>query len=130
MTKILTIDDSKMVHMVVKKALAAYNVKVITAPNGMEGFVKAQEEVPDLILLDVNMPMMDGHETLQKLKMIPETAEIPVVMLTAETSGESQEKAFETGVWMYLTKPFESEILINSLQSLIPLEPKSESVTS
>ncbi|MEM9443817.1 MAG: response regulator [Verrucomicrobiota bacterium] len=124
--KVLSIDDSKIVHRVVTKALKNFDVEVLTAPNGMEGFIKARQEIPDLIVLDVNMPIMNGYETLEKLKQTSETAAIPVIMMTSEEGAKSQERAFEAGTWMYLVKPFEDDVFINSVMSLIPLAPRAE----
>jgi len=123
--KILSVDDSKMVHMVVAKALKNYDVVHVSAMNGEEGLAKAASEKPDLILLDITMPVMTGLEALTKLKADPATSAIPVVMLTAESATDSQTFAFEQGVEKYLTKPFTEDILIACLSSIIPLAPKA-----
>ncbi|SDU08148.1 two-component system, cell cycle response regulator/twitching motility two-component system response regulator PilH [Verrucomicrobium sp. GAS474] len=123
--KILSVDDSKMVHMVVAKALKNYDVEHISAMNGEEGVAKASSEKPDLILMDITMPVMTGLEAVTKLKADPATAGIPIVMLTAESATDSQTFAFEQGVEKYLTKPFGEDILIATLSSLIPLAPKA-----
>jgi len=123
--KILSVDDSKMVHMVVAKTLKNFDVVHLTAMNGEEGLAKARAEKPDLILLDITMPVMTGLEALSQLKADPETAGIPVVMLTAESATDSQTFAFEQGVEKYLTKPFGDDILVACLTSIIPLEPKA-----
>ena len=73
--KILSIDDSRMVHMVIKRALKDYDVEVITAFNGQEGVEKARAENPELILMDVNMPVMGGLEALREIRQIPEKIE-------------------------------------------------------
>ncbi|HEY8965101.1 MAG TPA: response regulator [Candidatus Methylacidiphilales bacterium] len=123
--KILSVDDSKMVHMVVAKALKNYDVVHVSAMNGEEGVAKATAEKPDLILMDITMPVMTGLEALAKLKADPGTASIPVVMLTAESATDTQTFAFEQGVEKYLTKPFGEDILIATLQSIVPLAPKA-----
>ncbi len=82
--KILTVDDSKTVRIIVKKAFKGYDCDILEAGNGVEGLAVAAKETPDLILLDVTMPVMDGVEMLTKLKADPALKGIPVMMLTAE----------------------------------------------
>src|SRR5690606_29604241 len=82
--KVLTVDDSKTVRIIVKKAFKSYDCEIIEAANGVEGLAAAAKEQPDVILLDITMPVMDGVEMLTKLKADPATKAIPVVMLTAE----------------------------------------------
>ena len=123
--KILSVDDSKMVHMVVAKSLKNYDVEHIMAMNGEEGIAKATAEKPDVILMDITMPVMTGLEALAKLKADPATAGIPVVMLTAESATDIQTFAFENGVEKYLTKPFTEDILVTCLAGIVPLAPKA-----
>ena len=123
--KILSVDDSKMVHMVIARALKNYDVTHLTAMNGEEGIAVAQKEKPDLILMDITMPVMTGLEALAKLKDDPETAAIPVVMLTAESGTDTQSKAFESGVEKYLTKPFTEDVLVACLGTIVVLSAKA-----
>ena len=90
--RILSIDDSRMVHLVVAKALKPLDVEVLTAVNGQEGLEKAEQEMPDLILLDVSMPVMDGIEALAALKANAATRDIPVVILSADAGQDEQDK--------------------------------------
>lgn len=122
--KILSVDDSKMVHMVIARALKSYGVTHLTAMNGEEGIALAAKELPDLILMDITMPVMTGLEALAKIKADPATSAIPVVMLTAESGSDTQSKAFESGVDKYLTKPFTEDVLIASLGTIVSLPPK------
>ncbi len=82
--KILTIDDSKTIRLIIGKAFKSFDCEVMEASNGVEGLAVAAKEKPDIIILDLTMPIMDGYETLTKLKSDPELKSIPVVMLTAE----------------------------------------------
>jgi len=120
--KILSIDDSRMVHMVIKRALKDYDVEVITAFNGQEGVEKARAESPALILMDVNMPVMGGLEALREIRQIPELARTPIVLFTADGSMETLDVAFEEGVTMNFIKPFSDEMLVSLLGTLVPLE--------
>lgn len=85
--KILTTDDSNTIRKIVKKAFNGYNCELFEAGNGVEGLAVAVKEKPDLILLDVTMPVMTGMEMLEKMKDEPTLKEIPVIMLTAPSRG-------------------------------------------
>ena len=87
--KILSVDDSRMVHMVVTKAFKAAGIQVIIASNGQEGLDKARSEHPDMIVLDATMPVMNGIDALEQLKLDPTTREIPVVMLTTDAAKDN-----------------------------------------
>ena len=82
--RILTVDDSKTVRCIVRKAFKTFDCDILEASNGVEGLAIASKETPDVILLDVTMPVMDGVEMLTKLKADPQLKAIPVIMLTAE----------------------------------------------
>lgn len=123
--RILSIDDSKMVHMVVTKTLKPLNVEVITAINGQEGIEKAEKEKPDLILLDATMPVMDGIEALAALKANPATKDIPVLMLSADSGKDNVERATQLGALKFITKPFTGDALVASLSEFIDLGQKA-----
>ncbi len=123
--KILTVDDSKTIRMIVKKALKPYNCDMFEAENGVEGLAAAVKENPDLIILDITMPIMNGLEMLKKLKAEPETSEIPVIMLTAESGKENVTKAVLMGVKDYMVKPFKGDELIERARKTINLKPKN-----
>ncbi|MEM7672239.1 MAG: response regulator [Verrucomicrobiota bacterium] len=124
--KILTVDDSKAVRMIVKKAFKTYDVEIVEGSNGVEGLAAAAKEKPDLILLDVTMPVMDGVEMLTKLKSDPDLKGIPVVMLTAEAGRENVMKIAKIGIRDYVVKPFKEEALIEKAGRVIDLRPKEE----
>jgi two-component system, cell cycle response regulator len=96
--KILTVDDSKTVRIIVRKAFKTYDCEILEAGNGVEGLAVAAKETPDLILLDVTMPVMDGVEMLTKLKSDPALKAIPVMMLTAEGGRDHVLKIAKIGV--------------------------------
>ncbi len=123
--RILSIDDSKMVHMVVTKTLKPLNVEVITAINGQEGIEKAEKEKPDLILLDATMPVMDGIEALAALKANPATKDIPVLMLSADSGKDNIERATQLGALKFITKPFTGDALVATLSEFIDLGQKA-----
>ncbi len=123
--KILSIDDSRMVHMVVTKTLKSLDVEVITAVNGQEGIEKAEKEKPDLILLDATMPVMDGIEALAALKANPATKDIPVLMLSADSGKDNIERATQLGALKFITKPFTGDALVATLSEFIDLGQKA-----
>jgi CheY-like chemotaxis protein len=119
--KILSIDDSRMVHMVVTRALKPLGVEIITAVNGQEGYEKAVAEKPDFILMDATMPVLSGIEALEKLKADPNTKDIPVMMLSADAGKDNIDRAIQLGAIKFITKPFTPESLIESIGSYVGL---------
>jgi CheY-like chemotaxis protein len=123
--KILTVDDSKMVRMVVANTYSPFDCQILGAADGLEGVEVALREKPDLILLDITMPQLNGIETLAKIRSTPEIAAIPVVMLTAESDGERLGMADKLKVNGYIAKPFKGEQLIELTKGIVPLAPKA-----
>ena len=121
--KILTVDDSRAVRIIVKKSFTAYDVEIFEAANGVEGLAMASKEVPDLILLDVTMPVMDGIEMLTKLKADSALKVIPVIMLTAEAGRENVLKIAKIGIRDYIVKPFKEEVLVEKVGRIVDLRP-------
>ena len=100
--KILSVDDSKMIQTLITKAFTTFNVSLCLASNGVEGLAAAAREKPDLIILDVTMPVMDGVECLMKLKGDSTLRDIPVIMLTAEAGKDNVLKIAKMGVRDYM----------------------------
>ncbi len=126
--KILTVDDSKTIRMVVKKAFKQYDCELFEGENGIEGLAVASKEKPDLIVLDITMPLMDGKEMLAKLKAEEDLKNIPVIMLTAESGQDNVMEIVKMGVRDYMVKPFKGPQLIERVTKLVKLEPKKEDV--
>ena len=124
--KVLTVDDSKTIRMIVKKAFRPYDCVLFEAENGVEGLAAANKERPDLIVLDITMPVMNGIEMLEKLKGEAELKDIPVIMLTAESGKDNVMHIVSMGVKDYIVKPFKGEQLIERVQKIYTLEPKKE----
>jgi len=122
--KILTVDDSKTIRLIVTKAFKPFDCDVLEAANGVEGLAIASRERPNIIILDITMPIMDGYETLTKLKSDPELKSIPVIMLTAEAGRETVMKIAKLGVRDYLVKPFKEELVVERVSRVIDLRPK------
>lgn len=127
--KLLTVDDSKTVRIIIKKAFKLYDCEIFEAANGVEGLALATKETPDIILLDVTMPVMDGVEMLTKLKADPALKGIPVVMLTAEGGKDNVLKIAKIGVRDYIVKPFKEDLLIQKVGRIIDLKPITDAPT-
>lgn len=104
MTKILLIEDEEALQKALSKSLEIENFTVISAYDGKTGLEAAQKEKPDLILLDLILPQIDGFEVLRELKKSPETKDIPVIILTNLEQSQSVEKTIEFGPLNYLVK--------------------------
>jgi two-component system cell cycle response regulator len=123
--KILSVDDSKTIRMLVAKAFRAFDCTVLEAGNGEEGLAVAERERPDLIILDVTMPVMDGVTMLTKLKEHPELKRIPVIMLTAESGRDNVMHIARLGARDYLVKPFKEDQLIGKASRIVNLPARS-----
>jgi two-component system, cell cycle response regulator len=124
-SKILSVDDSRTIRMIVARAFRPYDCTLCEAGNGEEGLAAAAREKPDLILLDVTMPVMDGVTMLTKLKEDPALKSIPVIMLTAESGRENVLHIAKLGVRDYLVKPFKEEQLVEKAGRVVPLVKKA-----
>ncbi len=124
--KILTIDDSKTIRLIVAKAFKSYDCAVFEAENGLTGLAVAAQEKPDLIILDYTMPVMDGFETLSKLRVDPNLKSTPVIMLTAEAGRDTVLKMAKLSIRDYLIKPFKEDALIERANKVLQLHKKNE----
>jgi two-component system cell cycle response regulator len=124
-TKILSVDDSRTIRLIVGKAFKTYDCQMCEASNGEEGLAVAAREKPDLIILDVTMPVMDGVTMLTKLKEDPNLKAIPVIMLTAESGRDNVLQIARLGVRDYLVKPFKENELIEKAGRVVSLVKKA-----
>ena len=116
--KILACDDEKHIVRLVQVNLERAGYQVVTANDGKEALQKVAEENPDLVVLDVMMPYMDGFEVLQNLRRNPSTRDIPVIMLTAKAQDADVFKGWQSGVDCYLTKPFNPMELLSFVKRI------------
>ena len=128
--KILSVDDSKTIRMIVKRAFAPYDATVFEAANGEEGLAASLANKPDIIILDITMPVMDGVTMLTKLKENADLKNIPVIMLTAESGRENVAFIANLGVSDYLVKPFKDDQLIEKVKRVVTLQPKTAAVVT
>jgi DNA-binding response OmpR family regulator len=117
--KILFVDDEPDVVSTVECRLKWADFDVVTALNGKEGLDKAETEKPSLILLDTNMPIMNGYEMLEQLRKNPQLKNIPVIMLTAMCEAQDIAKASSYGIADYVTKPFDFTELVEKITNVL-----------
>ena len=120
---ILTVDDSKGLRLFVQKALSAFACDLHEASNGYNAFFAIERARPDLILLDVSMPVMDGIETLSRLKAAPELSSIPVIMLTSPADHAVMGQLTALGSSGTLMKPFNEAALLEKIRRVLNLIP-------
>ncbi len=129
-SNILVVDDNKVIHMMVKKALRPFDCNVFEGENGLEGLKIALRVKPDLILLDINMPVMDGIEMLKKIKGAPYLKDIPVIILSANAGEKNVIKIAKMGVNNFMSKPFKSNEFLQRANTLITLCPQSQDIAA
>lgn len=116
--KILAVDDEKHIVRLVQINLLKEGYEVVTATNGREAVEAVAQHKPDLIVMDVMMPELDGFGALEILKADPKTAGIPVIMLTAKAQDADVFKGWQSGADLYLTKPFNPSELITFVKRI------------
>jgi CheY-like chemotaxis protein len=114
--RILIVDDEKLILISTKIVLESVGHEVLTATNGEEGIDVTRAEHPDLVLLDIMMPGIDGWETLSRLKADPDLKAIPVIIFTAREHSRGKQLAREMGAADYFPKPFEPDELIRIVE--------------
>jgi CheY-like chemotaxis protein len=120
MPKILYVEDNEdNVYMLVRR-LKRHGFEVLVAPDGEQGVALAQSEHPDLIVMDLNMPVLDGWEATRRLKGAPETEAIPIIALSAHAMTGDRERALEAGCDDYDTKPVRIDSLMAKIRTLLP----------
>lgn len=129
-SKILLIDDSVQNLKLLGNMLREKNYQIALARDGKEGLKLAKKIFPDLILLDIMMPELDGYEVCKKLKEEDQTKEIPVIFLTAKTSNEDLVKGFQIGGVDYITKPFNKEELFMRIKTHLDLKKAHDKISS
>ena len=117
--KILLVDDSETVLQMEQMILQRDHYEVATARDGAEGIAKAREFKPDLILMDVLMPRLDGFAALRQLRQDPHMSAVPIVMVTSKAELESMETGYEIGCSDYIVKPIDGVELIAKVRNLL-----------
>jgi DNA-binding response OmpR family regulator len=117
--KILVVDDEIYIVHILDFSLGMEGYEVVTALDGEQALEKAQSEKPDLIVLDIMMPKLDGYETCKRLKADAATQDIPVILLSAKGRNIDQKVGFEVGADDYITKPFSPRKLVERINAIL-----------
>ena len=128
---IMVVDDSITVRRVTERLLKRYGLNVVTAKDGVDALSVLQDQHPDLMLLDIEMPRMDGYELATHMRNDDELKKVPIIMITSRTGDKHRNRAFEIGVDRYLGKPYQETELMENIRSLIgEFDPQRTSVGS
>lgn len=117
--KILLVDDEPHIIIMLANRIKHAGYEIITAGDGQEGLEKARKEKPDLIILDVMLPKLDGYKVCRMLKFDEKYKQIPIIMFTARAQKIDKETAENVGADGYITKPFEPQILLDKIKELL-----------
>ena len=117
--KILVVDDTPQNVKLLADLLGVKGYRVCTAANGEEALAQVAKEKPDLVLLDVMMPEVDGFTVCRKIKEDPKMKDLPVIFLTAKGGGEALAEGFESGAIMYINKPFTANKLLTIVNTML-----------
>lgn len=128
--KILIIEDDTITAQLLALALRRKGYEVLQAENGPDGLQVTQDQIPDLILLDLMLPGMDGFEFLNQLRQMKNTASIPVVVVSAKSQPTDRERASDLGIKGYLTKPYRMQQLIDLVKEILSDVGSTRSETS
>jgi len=116
---IMVVDDSITIRKVTERMLLRHNIEVILAKDGIDATNKLQESTPDLMLLDIEMPRMDGFEVASFVRNDDRLKDLPIIMITSRTGNKHKEKAAEIGVNRYLGKPFQEDDLFANINEIL-----------
>lgn len=116
--RVLVVDDSALQQRYLQELLGASDVEFLTAANGAEGVAVAVAEQPDVILMDIEMPVLDGLAAAQQIRDNPATAQLPIIMVTSRGEADYMESAFVGGCNDYITKPVHRDELLAKIASL------------
>ena len=116
---VMVVDDSLTMRKVTSRVLERHNFEVNAARDGVEALEKLEERVPDLMLLDIEMPRMDGYELATAMKADPRFKDVPIVMITSRTGDKHRQRAFDIGVQRYLGKPYQELDLMRNVYDLL-----------
>lgn len=120
--RILLVEDDEMNRDSLTRLLRRRGYELLAAHDGAEGVVLGQSEMPDLILMDMSLPVLDGWEATRRLKAAPETQDIPIIALTAHAMSADRDKALAAGCDDYDSKPIELERLLPKIEALLRKE--------
>jgi len=121
--KILLVDDSQTVLMMERMILAPERFQIVTASNGQEACERARLEKPDLVLMDIVMPVMNGLDACKAMRADPITRSIPIILVTTRGETDNMERGYENGCNDYVTKPVNSAELLSKVRNILGVAP-------
>lgn len=124
MARILLVEDNEMNSDMLSRRLQRRGYEVVVAVDGEQGVAMARSEAPDLILMDMSLPVLDGWEATRQIKAVPETQAIPVIALTSHAMKGDRERALAAGCDDYDIKPIEFQRLLDKIQALLDRQEK------
>ena len=116
---VMVVDDSVTVRKVTSRLLEREGYEVITAKDGVDAVTILQDHVPDIMLLDIEMPRMDGFEVAKNVRSTSATKHLPIIMITSRTGEKHRKRGLESGANLYMGKPYQEEKLLESIRDLI-----------
>ncbi len=117
--QVLVVDDSITVRRVMARFLERHGMRVLTAKDGMEAIPLLEKHCPDLVLLDIEMPQMNGYELARYIRSDSRIKQIPIIMITSRSGSKHRKKAKELGIDFYLNKPYQEDVLLNHIHQLL-----------
>jgi len=117
---ILTVDDSASMRMLLKATLSAQGFRIETANDGNHGLERMQEVKPDLLITDINMPVMDGFQLIEEVRKVPDFRGTPILVLSTEFAEDKKARARSAGATGWITKPFDAERLASAIRRVCP----------
>jgi chemosensory pili system protein ChpA (sensor histidine kinase/response regulator) len=117
---VMVVDDSITVRKVTQRHLSKRGVDVLLAKDGVDAMEQLREQVPDVMLVDIEMPRMDGYELTQHVRSDSRLKQVPIIMITSRAGEKHREKALALGVNVYMTKPYQEDDLLDKINSLLP----------
>jgi chemosensory pili system protein ChpA (sensor histidine kinase/response regulator) len=119
---VMVVDDSVTMRKVTGRVLERHNFEVATAKDGLDALERMADTIPDLMLLDIEMPRMDGYELATAMKADPRMRDVPIIMITSRTGEKHRQRAMDLGVQRYLGKPYQEVELMRNVFDLLGVE--------
>ncbi len=126
MAKVLVVDDEEHIVMILKDSLEFSGFQVVTAYDGLEALERVEKDQPELIVLDIGMPKLDGWEVCRRLKADPKTQDIPIIILTAYAQTSDKRKGVQLGADRFISKPCDLTYLVEEINALLANKPKAQ----
>ena len=118
-TTVMVVDDSVTVRKVTSRFLEREGYTVVTAKDGADALMQLQDKLPDIMLLDIEMPRMDGFEVAKNIRSSSRLKHIPIIMITSRTGDKHRDRALSLGVNKYLGKPYQEDVLLSNIHELL-----------